>query len=263
MKTLDLTPGPANVIVFSHPNHELAVFGLLQRLRPRLVYLTDGGSEQRVAETCEGLARIGLDAAATFLNYSEPSFYAALLAADTALFSEVADRVRRCLTEPAPHQVFCDAVELYNPLHDLSLPIVSAAWRDSGAALFEIPLVYQRPAADEAYEVQRVPPSRRGEQIELRLDATELAAKCHARDRGYALLQRQMGPVLRGLSDAQLATEVVAPAPAALPPLGADRVLRYEWRARRLLARGEIERPITYADHYFPVASALFAGANC
>jgi len=36
------------------------------------------------------------------------------------------------------------------------------------------------------------------------------------------------------------------------------RGLRYEWRAQRLLDRGEIDRAITYADHYLPVASALF-----
>ena len=41
----------STIAVFSHPNHELAIFGLLQRLRPRLIYLTDGGGPERVAQT--------------------------------------------------------------------------------------------------------------------------------------------------------------------------------------------------------------------
>lgn len=265
LERLDRTAGPTNVVVFSHPNHELAVFGLLQRLRPRLVYLTDGGGARRVAETVEGLARIGLEGQATFLDHSEASFYTALLAGDAAFFTAVAERVRHGLAAPAPRQVFCDAVEFYNPLHDLALPIVAAALRGSDAALFEVPLVYQEVAAAESYVVQRLPPSRRGAQIALRLDDAELAAKCHARDLGYRMLQRQMGPVVSQLSDTHLATEIVAPAATAPAPPGPDCVLRYEWRAQRLLAQGAIERAITWSAHYRPLASVLFGagGANC
>ena len=61
--------GAVTVMVFSHPNHELAVFGLVQRLRPRLVFLTDGGGARRVEETGRALDGLGLRAHATFFNY--------------------------------------------------------------------------------------------------------------------------------------------------------------------------------------------------
>src|SRR5262245_32431351 len=67
--------GARTLAVFSHPNHELAVFGLLQRLRPDIVYLTGGGGPKRIAETEEGLASIGLLEQARFLNYAETEFY--------------------------------------------------------------------------------------------------------------------------------------------------------------------------------------------
>ncbi len=258
MRPLLLAPGATTLFVFSHPNHELAVFGLLQRLRPRLVYLTDGGGEQRVAQTREGLARIGLADQATFLNYAEQTFYDALLARDVRLFEDVAGRVREQCHAVQPRQVFCDAVEFYNPLHDLSLPIVSAALRETPEAVFEVPLVYQTAASRETYAVQRLPPSRRDGQIELALSAEELAGKQHARAHGYAMVQQQMGPVLSELTDEHLAREIVVPAPVALPTPGPDCTLRYEWRAQRLLESGAIARAITYADHYLPVASALF-----
>ncbi|MEO8602249.1 MAG: hypothetical protein ABI629_06715 [bacterium] len=261
MSTLDLAPGRQHVIVFSHPNHELAVFGLLQRLRPQLVYLTDGGGAARVGETCLGLERIGLRQQAHFLNFSEQSLYDALLAGDIGFYRDIAARVGERFEALKPQQVFCDAVEFYNPLHDMSLPIVFAALRDRAAAVFEVPLVHQRAGAVEAYDVQRMPPSRRAGEVEMPLSERELAAKLAARAQGYALLQAQMGPVLAGLPQAHLAIEVVAPAPPELPAPGPDCVLRYEWRAQRLLARGEIGQAITYADHFLPLAASLVGQA--
>jgi hypothetical protein len=103
-----------------------------------------------------------------------------------------------------------------------------------------------------------MPPSRRDGQSEVRLAMEELAAKLAARADGYSMLQAQMGPVLSGLSDTHLANEIVAAAPPQQPVPPADCVQRDDWRAQRLLDRGEIERAITYAEHYRPVASALF-----
>jgi hypothetical protein len=45
-------------------------------------------------------------------------------------------------------------------------------------------------------------------------------------------------------------------------PIANEQTLRYEWRARLLLERGEIARMITYADHYLPVVEALTQQAS-
>ena len=260
MRGLELSQDGGTVIVFSHPNHELAIFGLLQRLRPHFVYLTDGGGPGRVDETRRGLERIGLAERADFLNHSEASLYDGLLEANLALYRDIAAQVRERLAALAPRQVLCDAVEFYNPLHDMSLPIVRAALAGrAGARVFEVPLVYQTVGQHEAYEVQRMPPSRCSGQVEVQLSERELATKLQARDSGYALLQQQMGAVLSSLSDEHLSTEVVAPAPPHLPAPSADCVLRYEWRGQTLLDRGEVERRITYTEHYLPIATALGA----
>ena len=251
--------GAATTVVFSHPNHELAIFGVLQSLRPTLVYLTDGGGEKRVAQTRRGLDSIGLAERAHFLDYSEQSFYDALLDRDTGFYEEVAQRLRALLRDLRPTQVLCDSVEFYNPVHDMSLPLVRAALATlPDVVIFEVPLVYQKPAADERYEIQRISASRRAEQLEWRLSRSELEAKLSARDRIYTILTAQMGPLLADIPLEELAVEVVTPAPALLPQPGGDRVLRYERRAQILLERGEIERGITYAGHYLPVAAALF-----
>ena len=190
----------SGLVLFSHPNHELAIFGLLQRLKPSLVYLTDGGDPDRVAQTRRGLESIGLADRARFLDYPERQFYEALVERDSGFYQQVARRVGRLVRRHPPDEVLCDAIEFYNPVHDLSLPIVRAALGDTGTLpVFEVPLIYQTSASDEVYEVQRWPASRRADQIEIRLSEQELAVKTTARDRIYTSLVTQMGPVVAAL----------------------------------------------------------------
>src|SRR5437867_5093850 len=253
--------GARTVAVFSHPNHELAIFGFLQRLRPRLVYLSDGGGEERLAQTRRGLESIGLLDRAHFLNFKENLFYQALLASDFAFYDEVAGSLRAIFQAVRPLRVLCDAIEFYNPVHDLSLPLVRAALgAPAGTEIFEVPLLWQRPTGADAYEVQRLPASRRGEQIELRLSQQELGAKVSARDEIYSILVDQIGPMISQLPVAHFAVEVIAPARSSLPAPAGENALRYELRAKVLLERGEIERGITYAQHYLPLAASLL---NC
>ncbi|HKO98469.1 MAG TPA: hypothetical protein VJU86_15840 [Pyrinomonadaceae bacterium] len=247
------------LIVFSHPNHELAIFGILQRLRPHLLYLTDGGGRERVAETKRGLGRIGLLEQATFLNHSEATFYESLVAGDNSFFGQVTAQVSAVVGLLKPAQVLCDAVEFYNPIHDLSLPIVRAAIPSrENTPVLEVPLVHQKNLASEEYEVQRLPGSRQAEQIEMRLTEEELDQKLFARETIYLSLADQMGPLLSELPRAHTGLEVVAPARSAVPEPTTDQILRYEWRAELLRSRGEFSTPITYSDHYLPIASELF-----
>jgi len=269
--------GVTTVAVFSHPNHEIAIFGLLQRLKPHLVYLTDGGGEARVEQTRQGLKSIDLLDHAHFLNYTESSLYEALLARDLAFYETVASQLRALFQVIRPLQILCDAIEFYNPLHDMPLPIVRAALRESASAeIFEVPLVSQKPTEAEAYELQRMPASRRGEQIEFQLSQQELAAKVRARDQIYTILldpteprpstlaprfdqhpYAVLGSLILKLPLTHIALEVIAPACSFLPKPGSENVLRYERRAQTLLERRKIERKITYAQHYQPIATSL------
>jgi hypothetical protein len=271
MRTLATRPVPFDpagrrTFVFSHPNHELAVFGLAQRLRPSFIFLTDGGGSNRVAETKRGLERIGMADRALFLDYPEAAFYAALLDADLRFFDDVVARAGAALLTLDPDEVLCDAIELYNPVHDLTLPLVRAALGGRRAHVYEIPLIYQKPHVDEddeEYEVQRLPPAERDRRMGLRLTPNEVDMKLLARDRIYTELKSQLGGVLDMLPNETLAEEEIAPARAAIPEsMAGDRVLRYEWRGKLLQARGLVDQTITWADHYLPVARALFPSAT-
>jgi hypothetical protein len=251
-------PAVRRLVVTGHPNHELAIFGLVQRLRPRLLFLTDGGGEQRVAESRRGLAALGLLDRARFLPWPEERLYRALLDGEREVFAAIASEVRREVEAYRPAQVLCESVEFYNPLHDVTLPIVRAALRGlPEIEVIEFPLVAQVPDPGERYRVQRLPPARAGEAIAFHLTATELAAKLAARDTTYSCLRRQLAPIAGDLDDRHFALEHYAPAAPALPRPGVEEVLRYEWRGRLLRDRGEVERVITHAGHFLPLVAAL------
>lgn len=249
----------ARVMVFGHPGHELAVFGLIQRYRMPIVVLTDGGGADRTAESRAGFAAFGHLDAVTYLGYSESSFYEALLDADERHFIDVADNLRRVVASIAPAQLFCDAVEFYNPVHDITLPIVMHALRGrSETRVFEVPLVYQVLAEDERYEVQRFPPSHQAPRWQHALSREETTLKAHARDAIYLSLRRQLGPEFLHVPYAHLSREEYGDASdPLLPPAATGRCLRYEWRAGLLKKQGRIEKVITHADHWQPMAQAL------
>jgi hypothetical protein len=246
------------LMVMSHPNHEAAVLGIVQRLRPRLVVLTDGGGGARVEQSRTALASIGLLDGARFLNFPESEFYRALLDRDLPFFKKVADRLREEIEAYGPERASCDAVEFYNPVHDIALPILYAALGcNRDVAMFEVPLIYQTAATSESYEIQRFPPSRSINQIVFHLDEEELRVKLQMRDQVYALLRRQLGRLLSDLGSDHFATEVIGPATPGASLISNEQILRYEWRARLLLQRGAIKQVITHAGHYLPMAEAL------
>lgn len=245
------------LLVFSHPGHELTVFGLLQRLRPDVLFLTDGGGGARLAQTRQALASIGLLERARVLPHGDGAFYAALLAHDVGYLRRVADEVRAAVESARARQVLCDAVEFYNPVHDLALPLTLAAVADRAAVeVFELPVVYQRDEPGEVCTVHRFPDAAAPGQAALHLTEAELAAKLRARDEIYHELRAQF-PDLLAVSAAHAAVEVVRRSNRTVPAPDASRVLRYERRGRLLLAQGMVEQAITHAQHYAPMTAAL------
>ena len=247
------------LMVFGHPAHELALFGFLQRFRPQIVVITDGGGKERIRQSRTGLESIGLEA--TYLKFAENDFYGALIRRDISFFETVSNSLSLEIAASQPDQIFCDALEFYNPVHDITLPLVLyAAIAAAGAKIFEVPLVYQTLARGEHYEIQRIPPESARRPFRYHLTSQELLAKIHARDEIYLSLRDQAGPEFSTATAEHLATEEAVPAgdPFAWPH-ATGRELRYEWRARLLKQQGLIDEIITRADHFIPIVQGLLA----
>jgi hypothetical protein len=246
-------------MIFGHPAHELALFGFLQRFRPQIVIITDGSVNVRIRQSRTGLESIGLEAIC--LKFAENDFYAALLRRDVSFFEAVSDSLSPEIAASQPDQIFCDAVEFYNPVHDMTLPLVLRALAVTPRAeVFEVPLVYQTLAAGEHYEIQRMPLGSPRCPLQYHLTSEELRAKLHARDEIYLSLRDQAGPEFSAATAEHLAIEETAPAGDPFTsPHATGRELRYERRARLLKKQGVIDEIITRADHFIPTVQGLLA----
>lgn len=248
--------------VFSHPNHEAVVFGMMQRIRPTLVFLTDGGGEERVAETLSALKSIDWKEKPIFLLRAEEDFYRALLEWDTKYFKDIAALLEEVLDKEKYAQILCDSVEFYNPVHDLTLPIVTRANRKRHAKVREVPLIYQKPSAQvisrarDVYVVNRAMPSEERRERCVTLTGSEHAKKCAAWDQTYKMLAAQMGPVLGGSIEIPSVEYFVESRNAWKTP-GADVVVRYDRRGAVLEKAGKVERGILYKQHYAPLVWEL------
>lgn len=247
-------------VVFSHPNHELASFGLLQRIKPSLIFLTDGGGKHRVDETRKGLQSIGLLENAFFLNHTEESFYEALLRMDYGFFFKVASEVRDTLKVLKPEQFLCDAVEFYNPVHDMTLAILSTADDGSWDRIFEIPLIYQKTGPKEEYGVQTVPDSQT-DKLEFELTKEESESKRNALQNTYTILRDTLGAILLA-SPTALKKETIFPASTPLRWPTEGYSLRYNRRAAELKSAGKVRDKITHELHFVTVVSYLTGIAN-
>lgn len=246
------------LLVTGHPNHELAVLGWVQRVRPNLLFLTDGGGPHREQDSRDALASLGLAGQATSLGGSESLLYQALLDHDTAPLVRIAAAIRTHVERLRPRQVLCEAIEFYNPLHDLTLPLVVAALRGLDVEIVEFPLIAQVPDAEERYRIQRFAPGREAV-TRLELDRCELGRKLTARAAAYPSLRAQLGATIAAVSDADCGLEVLARAGDPLAAPNENFVVRYEWRGRHLREAGAVTRVITYRDHFRPGVAGLLA----
>lgn len=249
------------VMVFSHPNHEIAVLGTIFRMHPHIIYLTDGGGEERVAQTRQALENYQ-PASVHYLNHSEQSLYDALLDRDAEFYRALAEQVGDVIAELDAETVYCDAVEFYNPVHDIALPVVRAALRGNDVPIIEVPLIYQTTAPEPKFELQHVPHSLSNRGIFVDLSPAELERKLTTINSGvYAMLFAQLGGAIRGAAGSRAEREAFLKARNKRPSPAPEQLLRYETRGNALRDAGEIRDVITFDRHYTPVFEALCGSA--
>ncbi len=245
-----------SLMVFSHPNHEVAILGSVRRIQPHIIFLTDGGARERVEQSEESLRSVVDLADVAWLDVPESSLYDALLKHDTGSFRALANEVASIAKHLDVDRIYCDSIEFYNPLHDVALPIVRAAFEHSALPIFEVPLIHQRKADDEVYEVLRAPGSLRSscEIVALTPDEHEMKRRAFGI---YTSLAEQLGPENVDLAVSRAGEEHFLTARSHLPSPAVDQVLRYDWRGRRLLEQGLVAEAITCHGHYLPLVEEL------
>jgi len=109
-------------LIAGHPGHELKVFGWISEFRPRTYVLTDGSGHRgvsRLPSTVQLLATLGIEVDRLFGVISDRSLYRAILDRETAWFDAILNRIVDSFIEDRIDLVVADAMEGFNPAHDL------------------------------------------------------------------------------------------------------------------------------------------------
>jgi hypothetical protein len=270
-------------LVVAHPGHELRVYGWLEATRPRVFVLTDGSgrsTHSRIASTDRVLAGAGASRGDIYARLTDTDLYTAILDHEFDLFTRLTDELADALIREKISCVAGDAVEGYNPAHDVCRLIVNAAVAQASRALgerignFEFTLV-GRP--DECREDERAAAmwlSLEDGAFARKLTAArnypELASEVEAALSGAASVGLRAHPDLAAKSGFKMGSAADGGASGETfrveclrPAREFERALEvtpfYEQYGERQVAAGHYKRVLRHREHMLPLAEALWS----
>src|SRR5690348_7984775 len=120
-----------NLLVVGHPGHELRAYGWIADTRPRVCILTDGGGSSanasRLSESVSLLSGLGAQIGPICGAWSDRSLYEIILAGECASLVRSAEQLAEVMIDDGIDTVVSDAIEGYNPTHDLCEVLTSTA----------------------------------------------------------------------------------------------------------------------------------------
>jgi len=123
--------GPAKHFLFvAHPGHELCVHGWLSSAQPKVFVLTDGsghGGQSRIGSTSKVLGEVGAQPGSIYGRFTDAALYDLILRRDFQPLLRIVDEFAEAIVRERPSTVAGDAIEGYNPSHDLCRLIINAA----------------------------------------------------------------------------------------------------------------------------------------
>lgn len=133
-------------LIVAHPGHELVVHRWLCTVRPRVFVLTDGsgrGGTPRVASSRALCQSVGAPCGETFGGVTDRRVYEALLERDCGFVVNLASRLADELAKHSVSTLCGDALEGYNPTHDLCRALINAVAKKIGISRREHNLMFE------------------------------------------------------------------------------------------------------------------------
>jgi hypothetical protein len=254
-------------LVIAHPGHELRVYGWMSLACPQVFVLTDGSGRDgasRLPATASILEQIGIEPGEIYGRFTDVELYRAIVSRNFDLFVGLAQTLAVALVKRQVDYVVSDAIEGYNPAHDVCRLIVDAAAEMASRSTNRQIASYDTLLARGLSDFSAAAP-RSGVRIEL--DDDLLARKLRA-VREYSELAAEVERILEREGKDCLRTEYLREvrrggfddAFLARPPY-------YEQYGEKQVAAGRYHEVLRYRDHVHPLAEALQALAvgetNC
>jgi len=243
-----IVPSPAALVV-AHPGHELRLFRWLERERPTVFVLTDGSGRSgrsRLDSTRAVLAATGCASGSIMGRFTDEAIYRAIVDRDVDGIAAVTLELSDAIARGGFQSVVADAIELYNPAHDLcaamtSLAVVRAS-RMTGRAIERF-----------AYAVV----SALGDGLTIVLDDDAFRRKMEMAHR-YDDLAVDVDELTARVGVDALRREVFTPIdPNAELPDEPPEKPYFETRGEEQVAAGKYATVLRYREHFLPLVKAL------
>jgi hypothetical protein len=111
-----------SALIVAHPGHELCVHRWLELARPVVFVLTDGSGRtgrSRLDSTSAVLSNAGARRGLVYGCFTDAQLYEALLARDVSVFARTVRAIAGALVQAGVDYVVGDAIEGFNPSHDM------------------------------------------------------------------------------------------------------------------------------------------------
>ena len=250
-------PFSSSALVVAHPGHELRIYGWLERERPEVFVLTDGSGHRgvsRVPSTAAVLRRVGAQPGPVFGRFTDRELYRILLDRETDVLAALVRELAGALAERGVSLVAGDAIEGYNPSHDLCRVVTGAAVAIARRRTGRPIAVYDFPLEESP---DRCPEPVRTRTLRFELQDGALARKLEAA-RSYPEMAFEVERNLAAHGTAAFAVECLRPVDEEpdLEALFAEPPY-YERYGEMQVAEGHYERVLRFREHFLPVARAL------
>ena len=251
----DSTITYTTALVVAHPGHELRVYHWIEKHHPIYCCLTDGsggGSISRLSSTTRLLKTVGATVGPIYGRYPDTVVYRLLLERRVDVFVTLARELATALANAGVDCVAGDAVEGFNPAHDVCRLIVDGA----------VELLRRRTGREvRNYEflLDGPPDLDRPGSVVVRLDEAALERKLAAA-RDYTEMRVEVEAALGRYGRQAFAMECLRPAATTSPTFRFEQALPdYERYGERRVKEGRYFEIIRYRDHVRPVAIAIAA----
>jgi hypothetical protein len=240
---------PAALVV-AHPGHELRLHHWLELTRPVVFVLTDGSGagEARIDTTIGIIAATRAGAGSVMGAFTDREIYRLMLTGEVGPIVATTLELAAQFVARGIRTVVTDAVEWYNPTHDLCAVMASLAAERAA-------LLGGRTIALCEYAVTENP---RDGGVLFELDDEALARKLAA-TRSCAPLAREVESLIARIGLDALRREVLHPVDAALESLQPPSKPFYETHGERRVASGQYHSVIRWETHVRPFVERLAA----
>ena len=241
----------------AHPGHELRVHGWLEQERPEVFVLTDGSGstrQSRVSSTMEVLRRAGALPGSLFGRFSDSELYEVILDGRIEVLTGLARELADAFVDDGVETVAADAIEGFNPSHDLCRLLTDAAvalaGRRTGRAIASYDFLLEgRPDTFPANGSSGI--------LRLELEDGALERKLAAA-RAYPEMAYEVERAFARHGDGAFRVEVLRPAdPEAEVEHMIEEPPYYESYGERQVAAGRYSRVLRFREHFLPLARAL------